>query len=747
MTEDDLARHAGVLTGVAGWLLDGSTLALQWTEAAFRLHGLQPAANAPTLDTVLACIDRADRERVRHTWLTCLSFGRPCDLSYGLLSAGGAPQRVRCVAEFQRLPGGGCRLVGALQPLRDAPSQAFEASLEFAVAAAGVGVWEMDLITGDERWSDQTLALYGLPPGTRAPTRPEWYARFLHADDRGRVDERAADFMATRRPYELDYRIRRASDGALRWMHSRAAFAFGGERRVVGVTIDITEEREAEVRAQEATRLLEHAATQVGFGFGYRDPEGERGDWSVQMKRLFGLPDDAPTPDRSQLGALISEQDRPRVARQMARPIAPGELREVEFQVRRRNDGRLRTLITRSSTEYDAAGRPQFNYFAVIDVTELREKDLRMRQLLGRLQLATEASGVGTWERDARTGGNHWDAITLALFDLPPGAPALDRPEFLARIHPDDRARVAGVLSRADTDMAPLDVEYRVPQPGGGVRWLRTRGRVEFADDGQPLRSIGVCFDTTAQREAEAALHARALAERANAAKTEFLSRMSHELRTPLNAVLGFAQLLSLDHADPLSASQRERVDHIQSAGWHLLALVNDVLDLSRIESQQAQLVFGEVDVADLVGDCLSMAAPLAQAQRVDMQAACDPGLHAWADATRLKQVLLNLLSNAVKYNKAGGRVDVQVRAEPPGQVAFLVRDTGAGLTAEQLARLFEPFNRLGRETSAIEGTGLGLALSKLLVEQMGGQISALSTLGVGSEFRFSVPSTPAAAE
>jgi signal transduction histidine kinase len=254
---------------------------------------------------------------------------------------------------------------------------------------------------------------------------------------------------------------------------------------------------------------------------------------------------------------------------------------------------------------------------------------------------------------------------------------------------------------------------------------------------------MGVCFDTTAQREAEAALQARALAEQANTAKTEFLSRMSHELRTPLNAVLGFAQLLTLDLSEPLSETQRGRVAHIESAGWHLLALVNDVLDLAKIESSQAQLVFSRVDVAQVVRDCISMAAPLAQAHQVTLHAAaCRPGLQAWADATRLKQVLLNLVSNAVKYNRPEGRVDVAADALPDGRLAFSVRDTGEGLTPEQMARLFEPFNRLGRETSAIEGTGLGLALSKLLVEQMGGSLQAASTPGVGSEFRFQVQGT-----
>jgi hypothetical protein len=526
-------------------------------------------------------------------------------------------------------------------------------------------------------------------------------------------------------------------------MHTRAAFAFGGNRRVLGVTLDITEKREAEARAQEAMRLLEHAATQVGFGFGYRDPDGEEGQWSVQMKRLFGLPPDAPTPNRSQLGALVSEHDRARFIHELSTPMAPGELREVEFEVRHGKNGQRRRLTTRAMTEFDAQGRAFRSYFAVMDVTDQRQQDRHLHQLLSRLQLATEASGVGTWERDTGTGLNQWDAITLGLFDLPPGADALDRPEFLRRIHPDDRERVAQLLVRADADLEPIDVDYRVLRPDLSVRWLRTRGRVERDEQGQALRSMGVCFDTTAQREAEAALQARALAEQANTAKTEFLSRMSHELRTPLNAVLGFAQLLTLDLSEPLSETQRGRVAHIESAGWHLLALVNDVLDLAKIESSQAQLVFSRVDVAQVVGDCISMAAPLAQAHQVTLHAAaCRPGLQAWADATRLKQVLLNLVSNAVKYNRPEGRVDVAADALPDGRLAFSVRDTGEGLTPEQMARLFEPFNRLGRETSAIEGTGLGLALSKLLVEQMGGSLQAASTPGVGSEFRFQVQGT-----
>jgi signal transduction histidine kinase len=630
---------------------------------------------------------------------------------------------------------------GRQQPEPDGTdARVHQDAMAFAVAAAGVGVWELDVVTGQEWWSDQTLALYGLPAGSVAPTRPQWRERFLYPEDRPRVERRAAHFQATGQPYEMDYRIRRA-DGAVRWLHTRAAFAFGGNRRVLGLTLDITERRAAEERAQESARLLDHAASQVGFGFGYREPGGDEGHWSPQLKRLYGLQPHDPTPGRSRLLELVTPADRDRVARELASPIGPGDLREFEFRVVRPDDGQERLLTTRAVTEYDAEGRPRRTYFALVDSTGRHQQEARMAELLLRQQMATEGSGVGIWEFDFGTRRNVWDGVMRALFDLPPGAEGLGRDAFLQRVHADDRARVAQALHAADNEHAALDIEYRIAAADGSVRWLRSRGRVDFGADGLPRRSIGVVFDTTRQREAEAALQARALAESANAAKTEFLSRMSHELRTPLNAVLGFAQLMALDSADPLSPGQRERIAHIQSAGWHLLALVNDVLDVARIESRQAQLVYSRVSLADVVQECLAMSEPLARSRDVALhwhQAPSDPAV-LWADRTRFKQLLLNLISNAVKYNVPGGRVDISA-AQPGTEVVVSVRDSGMGLTAEQRQRLFEPFNRLGREGTGIEGTGIGLALSKLLSEQMGGRITVDSEPGRGSCFSVHLP-------
>ena len=748
MTDAELLLQAETLSGVGAWAWDGGPGPLHWSPQTFRLHGLPPGTPQPMLQRALQQVCDVDRARVDFALHDACGPRRCVDLRFALQLPDGRLQRVRLTARWTEHGTPTPLLVGTLRAVVELDVAPLLRShpLEYAVAAAGVGVWEMDMLTGEESWSDLTLALYGLPPGSTAPMRSEWRQRFLHPEDLERVDARAAEMLAGGRPYEMDYRIRRADNGALRWLHSRAAFAFGGQRRVLGVTFDITERRLAELQARESARLLDLAATHVGFGFGYREQGGDAGEWSPQLKRLFGLSPQAATPAGEQLLALVSERDRSRVLHELSRPIPPGGISEFEFEVDRGADGRPRTLRTRAVTVRDEHDAPHRTYFAVVDLSEMRRQDRRVADLLDRLKLATEASGVGTWERNELTDEVCWDVITLGLFGLPADAPAPDFDQYLALVHPDDRDRVRGEWARVEAEPLPLDIEYRVIGPGGSERWLQSRGRVERDASGRVVRRIGVCFDTTGRRQAEAALQARALAEQANAAKTEFLSRMSHELRTPLNAVLGFAQLMALDHGDPLSDAQRVRIGHVQAAGWHLLALVNDVLDLASIESRQAQMVFSRVALAEVVHECLAMTQALAAPRRIALQwrAGPDTPAQVWADRTRLKQVLLNLISNAVKYNRDDGRVDVSARLLPTGPVQITVLDTGLGLTPEQQARLFEPFNRLGREASGIEGSGIGLALSKLIVEQMGGSIDAQGTVGVGSEFRVQLPAVAA---
>ncbi len=236
---------------------------------------------------------------------------------------------------------------------------------------------------------------------------------------------------------------------------------------------------------------------------------------------------------------------------------------------------------------------------------------------------------------------------------------------------------------------------------------------------------------------------AKLLAEKASLAKSDFLSSMSHELRSPLNAILGFAQLIDTGLPAP-TAGQKASVDQILQAGWYLLELINEILDLALIESGKLSLSLESMSLSEVLADCLAMIEPQALKSGItlDFPHFAVP-CFVKADRTRVKQVFINLLSNAIKYNRAGGRVEVRVSADGPLRMGISFHDTGQGLAPDRLAQLFQPFNRLGQENGPEEGTGIGLVVSKRLVELMGGLIDARSVVGEGSVFHVELVSAP----
>ena len=255
-------------------------------------------------------------------------------------------------------------------------------------------------------------------------------------------------------------------------------------------------------------------------------------------------------------------------------------------------------------------------------------------------------------------------------------------------------------------------------------------------DNGEIIGYLLIGTDNSVRKRVESELNeAMAAAEKANRAKTDFLSSMSHELRTPLNAILGFAQVMETGTPPP-TPLQKRNLDQILKAGWYLLELINEILDLALIDSGTLTRSREPVSLADVMLECRTMIEPQAQKRGIAMTfPQFDIPRFISADLTRIKQVLINLLFNAIKYNKPGGTVAVEVTLGLPDSIRISVRDTGVGLAPEQLAQLFQPFNRLGKETGAEEGTGIGLVVTKRLVELMGGTIGADSAIGVGSVF------------
>ncbi|MBW3635733.1 MAG: PAS domain S-box protein, partial [Armatimonadetes bacterium] len=298
-----------------------------------------------------------------------------------------------------------------------------------------------------------------------------------------------------------------------------------------------------------------------------------------------------------------------------------------------------------------------------------------------------------------------------------------------------------GIAHYLTTGTGPvLDTRIEVPAlRADGTEILVELSITTIPTDGPPLFTAYL-RDITKRRLTEDALKAAtAEAERANLAKSEFLSRMSHELRTPLNAILGFGQLLEMDD---LNTEQERGVEQILKGGRHLLDLINEVLDIARIEAEAPQMEMESVAAVEVLSGALNMVRPLANGRSIELRGewSAAQGLFVLADKRRFNQVLLNLLSNAVKYNRAGGTATLAAAPTGDGLLRITVSDTGAGIAPEKIERLWTPFDRLGAERTDIEGTGLGLALTRRLVEAMGGFVRVQSTLGEGSTFSVELP-------
>lgn len=375
------------------------------------------------------------------------------------------------------------------------------------------------------------------------------------------------------------------------------------------------------------------------------------------------------------------------------------------------------------------------------DITGLKEAEDETRRREARQMRIINASNDGIWEWSAEEDTFFFSkrcfeqiGIPVSDEDLQKGLHQFRR--FREHVPPQDRRRLDLAWMRHLKHRETLDVEYCIRGGGNQLYWLRTRGQANYNEAGELLSVSGTNLDITELKRAEErVVQAKEAAEKANRAKSEFLSSMSHELRTPMNAILGFSQLFDFD--TNLAAGQRENIREIRKAGQHLLRLINDVLDLAKIESGKLTLSLEPVLPVRVVKECLALMQAQADARRIslDFDAGAHAGLYVHADSMRLKQVLLNLISNAIKYNHPGGSVTVRFMVEDNARLVIQVEDTGYGISESQYDAVFEPFNRLGAEQSDAEGSGVGLVITRQLVEMMSGRLDFVSEVGKGSCF------------
>ncbi|MCD0421170.1 PAS domain-containing sensor histidine kinase [Rubrivivax sp. JA1024] len=424
---------------------------------------------------------------------------------------------------------------------------------------------------------------------------------------------------------------------------------------------------------------------------------------------------------------------------------ARGEVDVYEHCYRIRDAaGRWRWVRERGRiVERSADGRPRRMLGTQTDITELRElADTAQQALEGLARIARHVPGTLVQihaDAERRITFPYASERCRALFGIEPAELARDGRALLDCVEPEDRGPLRAAIRASARTLEPWRAEFRVRR-AGQLRWVRGEATPSRQADGSTVWH-GYLEDATERRELEQARQDAAVAAAANRAKTEFLSRMSHELRTPLNAVLGFAQLLESDPVEPPSESQQRRIKLIREAGEHLLQMIGDLLDLTRIESGGIELRLAAVPLRPLAEEALAMVAGSAERAQVTLALAdTSPGACVRADGTRLRQVLLNLLTNAIKYNRAGGRVELEIAAPQGRWQPLAVHDTGIGIARDERERLFEPFYRGRAVRGRVEGTGIGLALTQDLVVLMGGRIEVDSEPGRGSSFTVTLP-------
>ena len=428
---------------------------------------------------------------------------------------------------------------------------------------------------------------------------------------------------------------------------------------------------------------------------------------------------------------------------------ASGEPQSCELRMVKHDGTEFWARLTATDAQ-DADGIPKHR-LVLSDITDrklmaaaMQESEERFRTLI---EWTPEPVAV---HRDGKL--IYVNPAAVSMFGAASAHDLIGKP-ILDLVHPDFRqAALTRTQSMARNGVGTPLVDKRFLKLDGTSVDVQAQSIV-IAYDGKPAIQLAM-RDVTERKRLDQVLReknvelesARQVADKANLAKSDFLSSMSHELRSPLNAILGFAQLMESGAPAP-TPSQRASIEQILQAGWYLLELINEILDLALIESGKLSLSLEPISLSEVLLDCQAMIEPQAQKSGIRVSFAQFEGpCFVRADRTRMKQVLVNLLSNAIKYNRAGGTIDVRFSAESPQRLRISVHDTGEGLSADKLAQLFEPFNRLGQEASAEEGTGIGLVVSKRLVELMGGDIGVQSTVGVGSVFWIELALTDAVA-
>ena len=749
---EDLLACAGAMAKVGGWEIDTTTLELRLTPQVFRIHDLD-AATPLDIESFLALYGASEQSAIRAALAAALAYGTAFDIEVPLVTALGRARHVRLISKPLVVNGQVQRLNGVVQDITLALGLAEQLHLmKLLVQNMREGFWVVDVNHVTIDVNPAMCEILGRP---REDIVGRSVFDFVDADN-ARIVRVHVNLRAAHLPSSYELALRRP-DGSLVDCSNSATTTFdtaGRRTGTIAMISDISARKRSERQLRRTsdelsckTQALQVTLDVITHGLVSTDANGHFTVYNRRALEMLDLPQWLFGPEktihdvlefqtaRGDLGddfSFIEAELRPRFACKNA------DNTNLSYVRRTRTGGHIEVLTRR------LPGGGLVRTFS--DVSKYFEAQQAARDSEADLRALLDAFPGCIAVKDARFNYTYVNNRFAALVGK-------SREDMIGQsvstiMGPQRQALLQEESERARLGL-PVTVEREFAVAGqSDPVWSQITHAVgsEHSAERSMIYSFGI--DVSARKLAEQSLiEAREEAERANRAKSKFLSSMSHELRTPMNAILGFGQLLLADAVDPLAARQRVRVEEVLRGANHLLSLINEMLDMAQIESGRMQVALAPVAVEALIHESLGMLEPLASSQGIEMRAAAltgGPDL-VLADRTRLKQVLINLLSNAIKYNRPNGHVHIECSATPQA-LRIEISDSGPGLSRDQCARLFQAFERLDAGQTRVEGAGLGLALSKHLMLAMHGDIGVDSELGIGSTFWISLPRAQALA-
>lgn len=720
----------------------------QWDDTVFDMLGVPRAQGTPDFEQALSMVHDADRAAFLERHRTSSAEPGRYSLRFRIRRPDGQVRHLLSLADI--LPprsGHGRRLVSLLfdetdSVVRHQAEREASDDLSSVLAMADVSVWRVDVATQTVQFNDAGYRMMGMEPREVAIPLAEVRA-MMHPDDLPRVVWAAEEASRGQAVVDVMARYQNSQGGWRRLLTRRVARrdTDGEVRTLLGVALDLSELSQERDRALALMDRMRLATEAIGVGFWWRDLDAGTLEWDERMYRLHHRDPAEGTPSLDEfIERHVHPVDRAVLLERQQRHISAWPTTsEITFRILT-PDGQTRWIQSWTQRHWREGHRLSFGMH--IDVTAQRDAQWQAERERERDRFAIEAAGIGVWEVPPDGRAARWSPSMYALFGRPADEGLSPKRVMMEALDRGALAETFEALRRCRLHGRDFRVEHAVHWPDGSQRWLLSFGRLQCDSAGQAMAVTGVAIDITGRRRSEELARERDRAEQASLAKSALMARVSHELRTPMNAVLGFAELMALD---ALSPTQLERLRCIRAAGVHLMELIDDLLSLSRADAASAGRPVVPVPVSEVLAEVCQWVDALSQAHGVQVEARQAMNTSAWvqAERRRLGQVLTNLLTNAIKYNRVGGQVWIELGGADLNGVpawSIAVRDNGRGLSPEQQAHLFEPFNRLGAEREGIPGNGIGLSIVRQLITDMGGRLEVSSLPGRGSVFRVDLP-------